>query len=104
MGVGLAVISFVQMLTAASNALGRLGYSMVSDYLKDRNTVYKIIFASCVLLCLATFMFKGVNAGLVVLVVALLLVINAGYGGGFSTLPALLSSRFGMDKISAFTA
>ena len=100
MGVGLAVISFVQMLTAASNALGRLGYSMVSDYLKDRNTVYKIIFASCVLLCLATFMFKGVNAGLVVLVVALLLVINAGYGGGFSTLPALLSSRFGMDKIS----
>ena len=34
MGVGLAVISFVQMLTAASNALGRLGYSMVSDYLK----------------------------------------------------------------------
>ena len=45
-------------------------------------------------------MFKGVNAGLVVLVVALLLVINAGYGGGFSTLPALLPSRFGMDKIS----
>ena len=25
---------------------------------------------------------------------------NAGYGGGFSTLPALLSARFGMDKIS----
>ena len=26
--------------------------------------------------------------------------INLGYGGGFSTLPALLSSRFGMDNIS----
>ncbi|WP_418969812.1 OFA family MFS transporter [Alloscardovia omnicolens] len=100
MGVGIAAISVIQMLTAASNALGRLGYSMVSDYLKDRNTVYKIIFASSLLFSLFTFMFKGVAAGLVVLVVALLLVINAGYGGGFSTLPALLSSRFGMDKIS----
>ena len=35
-----------------------------------------------------------------VIVVALLIVVNAGYGGGFSTLPALLSSRFGMDRIS----
>ena len=35
-----------------------------------------------------------------VIVVALLLIINLGYGGGFSTLPALLSERFGMKKIS----
>ena len=28
------------------------------------------------------------------------MIINAGYGGGFSTLPALLSERFGMKKIS----
>ena len=34
------------------------------------------------------------------IVVALLIVVNAGYGGGFSTLPALLSSRFGMERIS----
>ena len=32
--------------------------------------------------------------------IILLFVINAGYGGGFSTLPALLSERFGMEKIS----
>ena len=30
----------------------------------------------------------------------LLVAINAGYGGGFSTLPALLSSRFGDRTIS----
>ena len=30
----------------------------------------------------------------------MLVVVNAGYGGGFSTLPALLSSRFGMKNIS----
>ena len=35
-----------------------------------------------------------------IIVIAYLLIINAGYGGGFSTLPALLSERFGMKKIS----
>ena len=35
-----------------------------------------------------------------ILIIAYLLIINAGYGGGFSTLPALLSERFGMQKIS----
>ena len=30
----------------------------------------------------------------------MLCVINAGYGGGFSTLPTLLQSKFGMEKIS----
>lgn len=34
------------------------------------------------------------------LVITLLLIVNLGYGGGFSTLPALLSERFGMDNIS----
>lgn len=34
-------------------------------------------------------------------VIFALLIINAGYGGGFSTLPALLSERFGMENISA---
>ena len=28
------------------------------------------------------------------------MIINLGYGGGFSTLPALLESRFGMKNIS----
>ena len=28
------------------------------------------------------------------------MIINLGYGGGFSTLPALLDSRFGMENIS----
>jgi OFA family oxalate/formate antiporter-like MFS transporter len=40
------------------------------------------------------------NGALAFIVIAFLVVINAGYGGGFSTLPALLSERFGMDNIS----
>ena len=35
-----------------------------------------------------------------IIVIALLVIVNFGYGGGFSTLPALLSERFGMKKIS----
>ena len=42
----------------------------------------------------------GVNNKIVFLAIALLCVINAGYGGGFSNLPTLLSDRFGMKSIS----
>ena len=36
-----------------------------------------------------------------VLVLALIFVINAGYGGGFSNVPTLLSDHYGMSNISA---
>ena len=99
------MISLLPSLTASFNALGRIGYSTVSDKMKDRNTVYKIIFISCILitlLALLTFAISNGYKSIVygVIVIALLLIVNLGYGGGFSTLPALLSSRFGMDKIS----
>lgn len=100
-----AVISIVPSVTAAFNALGRIGFSTISDRMRDRNTVYKIIFASCILItavAVATFAISRGPAAPIFggIVVALLIVVNAGYGGGFSTLPALLSSRFGMDRIS----
>lgn len=100
-----AVISIVPSVTAAFNALGRIGFSTISDQMRDRNTVYKIIFASCIVItavAAATFAISRGPAAPIfgVIVVALLIVVNAGYGGGFSTLPALLSSRFGMDRIS----
>lgn len=100
-----AVISIVPSVTAAFNALGRIGFSTISDRMRDRNTVYKIIFASCIVItavAAATFAISRGPAAPIfgIIVVALLIVVNAGYGGGFSTLPALLSSRFGMDRIS----
>ena len=105
LAIATAMIAIIPSVTAAFNALGRIGYSTVSDKMKDRNTVYKIIFASSILFtAVALFTFaisngaKSVIFGIIV--VALLIVVNLGYGGGFSTLPALLSSRFGMDKIS----
>lgn len=97
-------ISIVPSLTAGFNALGRIGYSTLSDKLRERNSVYKIIFISCYsvsLIMLGAYMISGGKGlGVAIVSVLFLLVINAGYGGGFSTLPALLSERFGMKKIS----
>jgi len=89
------IVSIVPSITAICNALGRIGYSTVSDRLKDRSTIYTIIFISCILLCVST-----VAIDKNILIIVLLMVINLGYGGGFSTLPALLDSRFGMQNIS----
>lgn len=105
MAVAGAMISIIPSVTAAFNALGRIGYSTISDKLKDRNTIYKIIFASSIvitLVSLVTFAISNGPSSIIfgIIVIALLVIVNAGYGGGFSTLPALLSSRFGMDKIS----
>ena len=92
------IVSVIPSVSSAFNALGRIGYSSLSDKLKQRNSIYKIIFISCIgasIISLVT----G-NAVIGVIMIILLFVINAGYGGGFSTLPALLSERFGMKKIS----
>lgn len=106
---GLAIlpimISIIPSVTAALNALGRIGYSTISDKMKDRNTVYKIIFISSIIIsaiALGTFSISNGPVSLIYGIITILLlgVVNLGYGGGFSTLPALLSSRFGMDKIS----
>lgn len=100
LGIGTAAISVVQSCTAATNALGRIGFSTVSDKMKDRNTVYKIIFVMSALISLVAFFSNSVTNKIAVIAIILLLLINAGYGGGFSTMPALLSARFGMKNIS----
>jgi len=100
------IISTIPSVTAAFNALGRIGYSTLSDKMKERNTIYKIIFLSCIIItiiALATFSISN-GANFIVfgiITILLLVIVNSGYGGGFSTLPALLSERFGMEKISS---
>lgn len=99
-----AIVSIVPSCTAIANALGRIGHSTVSDKLKQRNTIYKIIFISCIIISAIMLCTNAISGAttliLSIIVIAYLLIINAGYGGGFSTLPALLSERFGMKKIS----
>ena len=100
MGVSAAVISLVSSMSAIFNAGGRIGFSAAADKLKDRNTIYKLIFILSIGISLITIFTNAVNNGIVILAVILLCIINAGYGGGFSNLPTLLSDRFGMKSIS----
>lgn len=98
--LGFGSVAMVSSLTAVFNAGGRLFFSALGDKLKDRNTIYKVIFLLAIGFTGAIILTDGINKGMVSLVIILLCVVNAGYGGGFSNLPTLLSDRFGMESIS----
>ncbi len=105
--IGLAsVVGVISTVSAIFNAGGRLGLSALGDKMKDRNTVYKIIFIASIVMTALVIVTGGINNGannpvLAFLVLALIMVVNAGYGGGFSNVPTLLSDHYGMGSISA---
>ena len=90
---GIVSVGILSSLTAFFNTAGRFCYSTASDFMSNKTWVYITIFISS---CLSV-----IFASFIPLIIPLMLcVINAGYGGGFSTLPTLLQSKFGMEKIS----
>jgi OFA family oxalate/formate antiporter-like MFS transporter len=95
-------LALIASLTAAFNSIGRFGYSTLSDKMKDRSMVYVSIFLSCATLCTLVhiFAFNNIQILLAMVVIGCLVGCNAGYGGGFSTLPSLLSDKFGMKNVS----
>ena len=105
----LGLASFVGIISTVSaifNAGGRLGFSAWADTMKDRNTIYKLIFILSIVFTGVVVLTSGVAKGngnivLTVLVLALIFLVNAGYGGGFSNVPTLLSDHYGMGSISA---
>lgn len=104
-GLG-ASAALVSTVSAIFNAGGRLGFSAWADTMKDRNTIYKMIFILSIAATGLVIVTGGIkngegNTGLVVLVLALIMIVNAGYGGGFSNVPTLLSDHYGMSSISA---
>lgn len=98
--IGFGAIGLVSSLTAVFNAGGRLVYSSWGDRLQDRNSIYKIIFISSIAVLLLTIVLDGIHNSNAILIILLLCVVNAGYGGGFSSLPPLLSDRFSLNSIS----
>ena len=100
-GLSLGVAATLGSVTAIANAAGRLGFSAWADMFKDRNTIYKIIFLLSIGFTAAVVLTNGIQSEIVVLCVGLLIMVNAGYGGGFSNVPTLLSDHFGMKSISA---
>ena len=105
--LGLAAsVGVISTVSAIFNAGGRLGLSAMADKMKDRNTMYKIIFIASIVCTGAVILTGGIkngagNTGLTILVLVLIMVVNAGYGGGFSNVPTLLSDNYGMGSISA---
>ena len=105
--LGLAgFIGIISTVSAIFNAGGRLGLSAMADKMKDRNTIYKIIFVFSIVFTVLVIATNGIKDGagntvLTILVLALIMVVNAGYGGGFSNVPTLLSDQYGMGSISA---
>lgn len=105
--IGLAsMVGILSSVTAIFNAGGRLGFSAWADTFKDRNTIYKIIFSLSIISTALVIVTQGItNRGestvLMILVLVLLFIVNAGYGGGFSNVPTLLSDHYGMGNISA---
>ena len=105
--IGLAsVVGIVSTVSAIFNAAGRLGLSAWADTMKDRNTVYKIIFIASIVATGLVVVTNGIQNGsgntlAIILVLTLIFVVNAGYGGGFSNVPTLLSDHYGMGSISA---
>ena len=105
--IGLAgAAGIISTVSAVFNAGGRLGFSAWADMMKDRNTIYKIIFVLSIIFTGIVLVTNGIKNGegntlLIALVLGLIFVVNAGYGGGFSNVPPLLSDHYGMGNISA---
>lgn len=105
--LGLAgMVGIISTISAVFNAGGRLGWSALGDKMKDRNTIYKIIFILSIIATAIVIATQGItngygNMGLTILVLVLIMIVNAGYGGGFSNVPTLLSDHYGMGSISA---
>ncbi len=105
--LGLAgAVGIISTISAIFNAGGRLGFSAWADKMKDRNTIYKLIFIISIVLTALVIVTGGIANGngnvlLTGLVLVLIMMVNAGYGGGFSNVPTLLSDHYGMSNISA---
>lgn len=82
------------------NAAGRVGFSTLSDHCKRRETAYLVIFIMSIAVCALQIFTHSIDNGTLWLIVTMLFLVNAGYGGGFSTLPVLLEQHFGMKSVS----
>ena len=99
-------VGLISAISSVFNAGGRLGFSAWADKMKERNTIYKMIFIISIILTALTVVTHGIEKGygnviLVGVLLALIFMVNAGYGGGFSNVATLLSDHYGMKAISA---
>lgn len=83
----------VMMLCGIANGSGRLVFPLVSDYMKNRLMIWKVILRLEVLALAAAWAFPSVMPISAIL-------INAGYGAAFATLPSILNDHYGKEHLS----
>ena len=88
-----SVIVILLMLCGLFNGGFRLVFAWISDFLKRRINIWLII-------ALLSVLFIGVSALHYSFIVFAILLLNATYGGGFSTCPSILSDHYGNTAIS----
>ena len=88
-------ITIVISIMGIFNGIGRLIFSAISDKLRNRANIYKVILLISIAVSIITVMLADT-----ITIPITLIVISACYGAGFSCLPSLLSDIFGMDNVS----
>lgn len=95
LSINTKTITLIVSIMGIFNGAGRLVFSTASDKFKHRVNIYLVIAVmSCVISIIAS-TFK-----LITFYEAILIIISACYGAGFSCLPTLLSDIYGMKNIS----
>jgi MFS transporter, OFA family, oxalate/formate antiporter len=87
-------LTFVVIL-AVANALGRVGWASLSDYIGPRNVFLTMFLVQAVLFLLLPIL----GYGAFVIFTILSFIILTCYGGGFGTMPAFVGSYFGAENI-----
>ena len=87
-------LTFV-VIIAVANALGRIGWSSLSDYIGPRNVFIIMFLLQAVLFLLIPILGYGAFA----IFTILSFIVVACYGGGFSTMPAFVGQYFGAANI-----
>ena len=87
------IITLVVAIMGVFNGAGRLVFAAISDKLKNRITMYYIVFIMSIL----TMVISIINHNFSTVA---LIIISSGYGAGFALLPSLISDIWGMENVS----
>lgn len=94
-GISSVIVTTVVSIMGIFNGAGRLIYSTISDYLKNRITIYLIIFLMSIVSVIL-----GISIPSTLTIAIMLCIISSTYGAGFSNIAPLLADHFGIDNIS----
>ena len=92
-GLSASAVVAVMMACGIANGAGRLVFPVVSDFMKSRLRIWKIILRLEVLALAAAWAFPALMP-----IAAIL--INACYGAAFATLPSVLNDHYGKEHLS----